>query len=224
MNAFFKSLYETLIFRIFCLAYPISLYYLYKENKILNFWITLLIISLSLIYFFCYYYIKKNEKNINICASYLYKILYCLIGYLVQFNLAFLDTYEIKEGELKINIFLSILKILMIFETLKRIYYYSMGILILIDMESQKGDRSLYVMTFEIVYYYFWFNFYTNYHSSGYSLSRKYFLTGIFVSLLHGIFAIGCYFFFIKICFGVLNLCYFLAQCYSIYWRYRENY
>ena len=66
-----------------------------------------------------------------------------------------MDTYEIIDGELEINYLLSALKILMIIETLKRIYYYAVGIIILLIMElGEKGDRSLYVMTFEIVYFY----------------------------------------------------------------------
>ena len=45
-----------------------------------------------------------------------------------------MDTYEINNGELNINYTLSIIKILMIIETLKRIYYYVIGNILFIDL------------------------------------------------------------------------------------------
>ena len=113
----------------------------------------------------------------------------------------------------------------MIIETLKRIYFYVVGIMLFIEIENEKGgDRCMYVMSFEIVYSYLWSNFFSNICSSGYELSKCFFFVGIFVSLLHGALALGCYFLVVKICFGVLNLVYLFAQIYSLYWRCRENY
>ena len=156
--------------------------------------------------------------------GYYAQILYCLLGYLVQYNLAFFDTYKIVDGRLEINYTLSVLKILMIFETLKRIYFYIIGIFLLIDIETSKSDRCMYVMSFEIVYAYFWFNFYSNFTSGGYYLNKCYNIIGITFSLIYGLLAFGCYFYPVKIILGVFNLIFILAHVYSIYWRYRENY
>ena len=225
MNIFFQSLYETLIFRFFTLAYPISLYFLYEKDKLFNLYYTIGLITLSLIYFICYVVEKKGKEDPSICAFYTKQILYILLGYLVQFHLAFFDTYEINDGELKINYILSVLKLLMIIETLKRIYFYIIGIIFFIGLEcSARGDRSMYVMSFEIVYYYLWFNFYTNCHLKGFELPKCYLFIGIFFSILYGILALGCYFFVAKICFGVINLIYITAHAYCIFWRCREHY
>ena len=223
-----KSLYETLIYRIFWLAYPVSLYFLYDIDLMLNFYLVSAIVFLSIIYFFLYYPISLGEserKDRSACAALIERILYCLIGYLVQVNLVLMDTYEINEGELNINYALSILKILMIIETLKRIYYYAVGLILFINLECHKDmDRSLYVMSFEIVYFYLWSNFYYNVHSHGFYLPIYYKFIGIIFCIIHGGLALFSYFLPVKICFGVLNLGYILGHFYSIYWRHRENY
>ena len=108
MNIFFKCLIETFIFRFFSIVYPISLIFLYKDEKYFNFYITLIIIFLSIIYFICYFifkvnYNKENRISCYPCIYYTKQFLYFLIGYLVQLNLAFLDTYEKKDGNFKIN-------------------------------------------------------------------------------------------------------------------------
>ena len=232
MNNFFKSLLETIIFRFFSFAYPISLKFLYKDEKYFNFYLTLIIIFFSIIYFFCYYlfrvnYRKENKSSCYPCIYYTKQFSYFLIGYLVQLNLAFLDTYEIKDGKFKIkNLTLFILKILMILETMKRIYYYAKGIKLFFSIESDREemDRCYYVMSFEIVYAYFWYNVYSNFFGSGYELPKSYLIFGLIVAIIHGILAMGCYYLVVKICFGVLNLIYLSAQIYSIYWRKREHY
>ena len=232
MNNFFKSLIETFIFRFFSIVYPISLKFLYQDEKYFNFYLTLIIIFLSIIYFICYYivrvnYSKENKSSCLPCIYYTKQFSYFLIGYLVQLNLAFLDTYEIKDGKFKINnVTLFILKILMILETMKRIFYYAEGVklFISIEMDREQMDRCIYVMTFEIVYAYFWDNVFSNFFSSGYNLPKSYFIFGLFVAIIHGILAMGSYFLVVKICFGVLNLIYLSAQIYSIHWRKREQY
>jgi hypothetical protein len=147
-----------------------------------------------------------------------------IIGYLVQINLAFLDAYEIKDGKINLNVPLFILKILMIIETLKRIYFYICAIKLLFVMECNEREDCIYEMTFEIVYAYLWYNFYRCYNSSGYHLNLCFYIVGIFFSLIHGFLALGCYFLVIKICFAVLNICYISAHAYSIYWLRRESY
>ena len=169
--------------------------------------------------------IKGNHCRSSYCAGLTKQISLFIIGYLVQVNFIFMDTYEIIDGELEINYLLSALKILMIIETLKRIYYYAVGIIILLIMElGEKGDRSLYVMTFEIVYFYLWDNFYNNVHSTGFTLPYYYGLIGIIVCIINGTLAVFSYFLAVKICIGVLNLGFIIAHIYSIYWRHRESY
>ena len=144
MKIFFKSLYETLIYRLFWLAYPVSLYFLYANGQMISFYLTLIIVLLSVIYFFSYYATQCENYRSSYCASLTKQISLFIIGYLVQVNFIFMDTYEIIDGELEINYLLSALKILMIIETLKRIYYYAVGIIILLIMElGEEGDRSL---------------------------------------------------------------------------------
>ena len=98
MCVFFKTLLETLIADIFSLAYPISLNFLYKEDKFLNFYITIAIISLSIIYFISYLIlnIEKNKGGGSNCAYYTRLNSFCLLGYLVQFHLAFFNQLIIK--------------------------------------------------------------------------------------------------------------------------------
>jgi hypothetical protein len=223
MGVFIQTLYETLGHRYFSLAYPISLYFLYKEEKYFNFYTVLTIIILSIIYFYYYYLMRSKQFSSNPIEK--KRNLYCIIGFLVQFNLAFFDYYEIKDGELIKNNTLFVLKVLMVLETLKRIYYYVQGIKLLYEMEKgPRGDRCMYVMTFEIVYDYLWENYCINRHSTGYHLPNSFYLTGFIFSIIHGFLAMGCHFIIIKICFGILNLIYFAAMMYSIYWRRRENY
>ena len=225
MKIFFKSLYETLIYRLFWLAYPVSLYFLYDNGQMISFYLTLIIVLLSVIYFFSYYVTQYENNRSSYCAGLTKQFTLFIIGYLVQVNFIFMDTYEIIDGELEINYLLSALKILMIIETLKRIYYYAVGIIILLYMElGEKGDRSLYVMTFEIVYFYLWYNFYNNVHSTGFTLPYYYGLIGIIVCIINGTLAVFSYFLAAKICIGVLNLGFIIAHIYSIYWRHRESY
>jgi len=66
MCIFFQSLLETLIADIFSLAYPISLNFLYKEDKFLNFYITIAIISLSIIYFISYLIVNTKKKRMEL--------------------------------------------------------------------------------------------------------------------------------------------------------------
>ena len=97
--------------RIFSLSYPISLYFLYNNNKIFTFFITLGIILISIIYFICYYIVFLQRYTNRIpseIALYGRQILYCILGYLVQFNLIFFDIYVSEKGNLKINYILCI--------------------------------------------------------------------------------------------------------------------
>ena len=225
---FIHWLRETLLARIFALSYPISLYFLNDKDKLYSFYITLAIIVLSIIYFICYYIaiLERLEKINAHLFVYLGKhYLYCFIGYLAQMNLMFFDIYEIKEGNPKISIHLCVLTILMIIEMAKRAYYYAMGISILLDMElGPRGDRCMYVMTFEIVYDYLWCNYYNNSHLRGFSLGYKTILIGLIFYLLNGIFAFGSHYLKLKIGLGIMNLVYLFAQLYSIHWRNREHY
>ena len=82
MKIFFKCIYEALIYRIFVLAYPISLFFLYKENKLLNFYTTISIVFLSIIYFICYYVVKlkeSQEKDLPANSFFIKQILYLLL-------------------------------------------------------------------------------------------------------------------------------------------------
>ena len=210
LKIFYFCIRATLISRIFAISYPISLYFLYNKNKLFSFFITFGIILLSLIYFVCYY-----GKQ----------IIYCILGYLVQFNLMFFDIYESEEDNSKINFFLCALKFLMIIEMLKRVYFYIIGTFLFLVMEiGPREDRCMYVMTFEIVYYYLWENYYTNAYSSGFHLNICFHLLGLFFSLLNGIFALGSNFRICKICMIIMNSLFLFAQLYSIYWRKRECY
>ena len=105
IEIFIQSIGETLIARIFTLSYPISLYFLYNENKLFTFFITLGIILLSIIYFIFYYnvYSKRYEnKRPSENSFYGKQIIYFILGYLVQFNLMFFDISP-EENNLKIN-------------------------------------------------------------------------------------------------------------------------
>ena len=228
IEIFIQSIGETLIARIFSLSYPISLYFLYNNNKLFTFYITLGIIVLSIIYFIYYYNdnLKRYEsKRPSIITFYGKQILYCVLGYLVQFNLMFFDLYEPEGENIKINYIFCILKIFMIVEMIKRVYFYIVGSFLLFVMEiGKKGDRSFYVMTFEIVYYYLWYNYYKNTLLLGFNLSIIFHILGLIFSLLNGIFALGINFWIFKKCLIFQNLVYIFAQLYSIYWRKRESY
>ena len=79
MGAFLETLYETLIYRIFWLAYPVSLYFLYEKDKMISFYLVSVIVFLSIIYFFSYYTFKLSEKKIIV----LYVLLYLNKYYIV---------------------------------------------------------------------------------------------------------------------------------------------
>ena len=228
LKVFFYCIRETLIARIFVLAYPISLYFLYNKNKFFTFFVTFGIISLSIIYFIFYYivYLKRYaKKSPSLIAFYGKQILYCIIGYLVQFNLMFFELHEKEENKIKLNYFLCILKILMIIEMIKRVYFYIIGSFVFLRMEiGQRGDRCEYVMTFEIVYYYLWYNYYNNTHLSGFNLGNSFHLLGLLFSLINGIFALGSNIMILKIFMIIMNVGFIYAQIYSIYWRKRECY
>ena len=228
IKVFFYCIRQTLMARFFSLSYPISLYFLYNNNKNFTFFITLGIILISIIYFICYYIVCLQRSTNRIPSKisfYGRQILYCILGYLVQFNLIFFDIYVLEEGNMKINYILCILKILMIVEMVKRVYFYIIASYILITMEcGPRGDRCMYVMTFEIVYDYLWYNYYNNTHLSGFSLGISRHLLGLFFSLLNAIFALGSNFIAFRICMIILNSGYIIAQLYSIYWRKRECY
>ena len=79
MGAFLETLYETLIYSIFWLAYPVSLYFLYEKDKMISFYLVSVIVFLSIIYFFSYYAFKLSEKKIIV----LYVLLYLNKYYIV---------------------------------------------------------------------------------------------------------------------------------------------
>ena len=220
INIFFECIRETLIARIFALSYPISLFFLYKENKMFTFDFTLGIIFVSIIYFICYFIVKLKSyyKDIpfSILIFYSMQILYCILGYLVQFNLMLFDIYVLEENKYKINYILCVLKIFMIIEMIKRVYYYAIGCYIFLDNEINKGDRCMYVMTFEIVYVYLWNNFYNITHIGGFELGNREKVLGIFFSLLNGIFALCSNFMICKIGIIIINAVFLFAHCYSI--------
>ena len=144
---------------------------------------------------------------------------------MVQFNLAFLDTFDYKDGKIEVNVLLLVLKIFMILETIKRIYFYVIGIILLFKLESKEvDDRCYYVMSFKIIYFYLWYDFFQNFFSRGYELPKIYKKISLVVCLIYGVLAILNYFLFAKISIGVFNLGFLLVHIYSIYWRYREDY
>ena len=116
--------------------------------------------------------VKKHVKNVFIELKQFSNF---LIGYLVQLNLAFLDVYEIKDGKLKINKTLFILKILMTLETMRRIYYYAKGIKLIFTVECEVEDRESegYYMIYEVINGYFWYNVFSNFLQGGYSQPKK---------------------------------------------------
>lgn len=226
LNIFWACIRETLISRIFALSYPISLYFLYNNNRLFTFFVTLGIIFLSIIYFIFYYIVnlkRYENKSPSLICYYGKQRLYCILGYLVQFNLMFFDIYESEDN--KINYILCALKILMIIEMVKRVYFYIVGAFVFLEMEiGPRGDRCMYVMTFEIVYDYLWYNYYNNTHLSGFNLGTCFHLLGLFFSLLNGIFALGSNFMIFKIFIIIFNSGFLFAQLYSIHWRKRECY
>ena len=64
MKLFFKSLYETLIYRLFWLAYPVSLYFLYDNGQMISFYLTLIIVLLSVVFYF--HTMQHNMKIIEV--------------------------------------------------------------------------------------------------------------------------------------------------------------
>ena len=227
MSIFLKTLLQTFVFRFFSICYPISLKFLYEDKQFFNFYLTIIIILLAIIYFIFFYLYIINRKDKKKCLKCFYSTKQYsnfLIGYLVQLNLAFLDTYEIKDGKLKIDKTLFILKILMTLETMKRIYYYGKGIKLLISVECEVEDKESegYYMIFEVINAYFWYNVFSNFFAGGYSQPKSELIFGLIVAILHGILAMGCYFIVVKILFGVLNLIYLSGHIYTIYWSIKQ--
>ena len=73
MSIFLNTLLQTFVFRIFSVAYPISLKFLYEEKKFFNFYLTIIIILLAIIYFiFFYLYIINHQKKKNMFKMLLY--------------------------------------------------------------------------------------------------------------------------------------------------------
>ena len=227
MSLCLTTLLQTFVFRFFSICYPISLNFLYKDKQFFNFYLTIIIIFLAIIYFIFFYLYIINRNDKKKCLKCFYRTKQYsnfLIGYLVQLNLAFLDTYEIKDGKLKINKTLFILKILMTLETMKRIYYYGKGIKLLISVECEVEDKESegYYMIFEVINSYFWYNVFSNFFAGGYSQPKSELIFGLIVAILHGILAMGCYFIVVKIFFGVLNLIYLSGHIYTIYWSIKQ--
>ena len=131
----------------------------------------------------------------------------------------FFDIYVSEQNEFKINYILCALKISMIVEMVKRVYYYIIGSFLFLYMEIRPGDRCMYVMTFEIVYDYLLDDYYNNAHSTGFNLDIRFCVLGLFFSLFNGIFALGSDFKISKICNIILNSGFLFAQICSIFWR-----
>lgn len=228
MSIFLTTLLQTFVFRIFSICYPISLKFLYEDKQFFNFYLTIIIILLAIIYFIFFYlfiiYERKDKKTCKKCFYRTKQYSNFLIGYLVQLNLAFLDSYEIKDGKLKINKTLFILKILMTLETMRRIYYYAKGIKLIFTVEREVEDRESegYYMIYEVINGYFWYNVFSNFFQGGYSQPKSEIIFGLIVALLHGILAMGCYFIVVKILFCVLNFIYLLAHLYTILWSINQ--
>ena len=227
MSTFLQSLLETLVYNIFWIAYPASLYFLYDYEQMTSFYLTSAIIILSIIYFILYCIIKSKEnggKEISEKNFITKQVLYCLIGYIVQINFIFMDTYEKVDGNLYINYTLSVLKILMIIETLKRIFFYVFWIILLFIIEhgerNGKIHRFYYIRYFKIAYFYLWDNFYTNVKNVGFELKKGFLFIGIIFCFIHGILALMCYFLAVKICFGFLLIGQLSAHIYTFYARH----
>ena len=211
-NIFGKCIYETLLTRIFSLAYPISLYFLDEENLFFTFYITLGIILLSIIYFICYFYfeIKKYDRSETTkIVFYAKRILYVILGYLVQYNLYYFDIDPLEGGGSNINFFLCILKIFMLIEMLKRVYFYNVAIIIIFN--SIWIDSCLSTMSLEIAYYNLWYNYYSNQNLLGFEINILLKVFGSILAFINGIFLLAGF----KKCLIIHNLCYLSAHVFT---------
>ena len=211
-NIFCKCIYETLLTRIFSLSYPISLYFLDEENQFFTFYITLGIILLSIIYFICYFYfeIKKYDRSETTkIVFYAKRILYVILGYLVQYNLYYFDIDPLEGGGSNINFFLCILKIFMLIEMLKRVYFYNVAIIIIFS--SFGIDSCLSTMSLEIAYYNLWYNYYSNKNLLGFEINILLKVFGSILAFINGIFLLAGF----KKCLIIHNLCYLSAHVFT---------
>ena len=211
-NIFCKCIYETLLTRIFSLSYPISLYFLDEENQFFTFYITLGIILLSIIYFICYFYfeIKKYDRTETTkIVFYAKRILYVILGYLVQYNLYYFDIDRLEGGGSNINFFLCILKIFMLIEMLKRVYFYNVAIIIIFN--SFVIDSCLSTMSLEIAYYNLWYNYYSNKNLLGFEINILLKVFGFILAFINGIFLLAGF----KKCLIIHNLCYLSAHVFT---------
>jgi hypothetical protein len=211
-NIFCKCIYETLLSRIFSLSYPISLYFLDEENLFFTFYITLGIILLSIIYFICYFYfeIKKYDRTETTkIVFYAKRILYVILGYLVQYNLYYFDINPLEGGGSNINFFLCILKIFMLIEMLKRVYFYNVAIIIIFN--SFAIDSCLSTMSLEIAYYNLWYNYYSNQNLLGFEINILLKVFGSILAFINGIFLLAGF----KKCLIIHNLCYLSAHVFT---------
>ena len=211
-NIFCKCIYETLLTRIFSLSYPISLYFLDEENRFFTFYITLGIILLSIIYFICYFYfeIKKYDRSETTkIVFYAKRILYVILGYLVQYNLYYFDIDPLEGGGSNINFFLFILKIFMLIEMLKRVYFYNVAIIIIFN--SFAIDSCLSTMSLEIAYYNLWYNYYSNKNLLGFEINILLKVFGSILAFINGIFLLAGF----KKCLIIHNLCYLSAHVFT---------
>ena len=211
-NIFCKCIYETLLSRIFSLSYPISLYFLDEENLFFTFYITLGIILLSIIYFICYFYfeIKKYDRSETTkIVFYAKRILYVILGYLVQYNLYYFDIDPLEGGGSNINFFLCILKIFMLIEMLKRVYFYNVAIIIIFN--SIWIDSCLSTMSLEIAYYNLWYNYYSNQNLLGFEINILLKVFGSILAFINGIFLLAGF----KKCLIIHNLCYLSAHVFT---------
>ena len=211
-NIFCKCIYETLLTRIFSLSYPISLYFLDEENLFFTFYITLGIILLSIIYFICYFYfeIKKYDRTETTkIVFYAKRILYVILGYLVQYNLYYFDINPLEGGGSNINFFLCILKIFMLIEMLKRVYFYNVAIIIIFS--SFGIDSCLSTMSLEIAYYNLWYNYYSNQNLLGFEINILLKVFGFILAFINGIFLLAGF----KKCLIIHNLCYLSAHVFT---------
>lgn len=225
MGLFLQSIIETLCFQFLGLAYPVSLYFLYDKGYWLNFYLTTAIIFCYFIYLCSYYNLKKEEEKIEDRRGCLfpikqYSIYYFIIGILVQVNLVFLETYTVDENNnIEIDWVLSVLKICMVIETLKRIYFQVYGfklIIIVLCLQSvEPGIVEEYLnLTFNII----WENFYAHY-KSGCRLGACSVIFALIITIAHGALAmLSPYFIGVQIAFGALNLVYLIMKFYTICW------
>ena len=225
MGLFFQCIIETLVFQFLALAYPASLYFLYDKGYWLNFYLTIAIIFFYFIYLCSYYHSKLEADKLENRKGCLfpikqYSIFYFIIGILVQINLLFLETYIVNENnEIEIDWVLSGLKLCMIIETLKRVYFQVYGYKLIVAVLCLEAVEPGYIeewlnLTFNII----WENFYSHY-KSGCKLGACSVIFAVIVSIVHGALAmLSPYFIGVQIAFGVINLVYIIMKFYTICW------